>query len=41
MLTSDAMMATDEDEEDSKTISSSNWAHDLSSFSLLNKLKEM
>ena len=41
MLTSDAMMATDEDEEDSKTISSSNWAHDLSSFSLLNKLEEM
>ena len=41
MLVSDAMMATDEDEEDSRTISSSNWVCDLSSFSLLNKLKEM
>jgi len=41
MLVSNAMMATDEDEEDFKTISSSNWVCDLSSFSLLNKLKEM
>ena len=41
MLTSDAMMATDEDEEDSKTISLSNWVHDLLYFSLLNRLKEM
>jgi len=37
----DAMMATDKDEEDSKTISLSNWACDLLSFSLLNKLKEI
>ena len=41
MLTSDAMMVTDKNEEDSKTISLSNWVHDLSSFFLLNKLKEM
>jgi len=41
MLASDAMMVTDKDENDSKTISLSNWMHDLSSFSLLNKLKEM
>ena len=41
MLTSDAMMATDENEENSKTISLSNWMHDLLYFSLLNRLKEM
>jgi len=41
MLASDTMIATDEDKKDSKTISLSNWACDLSLFSLLNKLKEI
>ena len=41
MLASDAMMAIDKDEENSKTILLSNWAHDLLSFSWLNKLKEI
>ena len=41
MLASVAMMATEGDEEDFKTILSSNWACDLSSFSLLYKLKEI
>ena len=41
ILASDAMMVTDKDEKDSKTILLSNWVHDLSSFFLLNKLREM
>ena len=41
MLTWDAIMATNKDEKDSKTISLSNWVHNLSSFFLLNKLKKM
>jgi len=41
MLTSEAMMATKGDEEDSKTISSSWWVQDVSSLSLLQILNEI
>ena len=41
MLASDTTIATDGDDEDSKTMSSSSWAHNLISFLLSRILKEI